>query len=86
MTPINEGHFLIIPKQHYLDLDELEDSLLKELILLTKKLLIRLKKQYNLNGYTIMQNGGIFNDTGHLHIHLFPRYTDDGFGWTNRKE
>ena len=29
-----------------------------------------------------MQNGGKFNDVGHYHLHIFPRYTQDGFGWT----
>lgn len=28
-----------------------------------------------------MQNGGRFNDTGHFHLHIFPRYKDDGFRW-----
>ena len=29
-----------------------------------------------------MQNGGEFNDIGHYHMHVFPRYKGDGFGWT----
>ena len=28
-----------------------------------------------------MQNGGDFNDIGHFHLHIFPRYILDGFGW-----
>ena len=28
-----------------------------------------------------MQNGGEFNDVGHYHLHIFPRYKDDGFSW-----
>jgi diadenosine tetraphosphate (Ap4A) HIT family hydrolase len=28
-----------------------------------------------------MQNGGEFNDVGHYHLHIFPRYQGDGFGW-----
>lgn len=30
-----------------------------------------------------MQNGGIFNDIGHYHMHIFPRYKNDGFTWTS---
>lgn len=30
-----------------------------------------------------MQNGGAFNDVGHYHLHIFPRYRGDGFGWTH---
>lgn len=29
-----------------------------------------------------MQNGGEFNDIGHYHMHIFPRFKGDGFGWT----
>ncbi|MGN1113836.1 MAG: hypothetical protein ACI4RC_01785 [Oscillospiraceae bacterium] len=28
-----------------------------------------------------MQNGGVFNDVGHYHLHIFPRNKYDGFGW-----
>ena len=41
-----------------------------------------LKEIYKPNGYTIMQNGGEFNDVGHYHLHIFPRYSGDGFEWT----
>ena len=35
------------------------------------------------DGYSIMQNGGEFNDIGHYHLHIFPRFKGDGFGWTS---
>lgn len=35
---------------------------------------------------SIMQNGGEFNDVGHYHMHIFPRYVGDGFGWTYGSE
>ena len=43
---------------------------------------ICIKNIYNPNGYSIMQNGGVFNDVSHYHLHIFPRYLNDGFGWT----
>lgn len=33
-----------------------------------------------------MQNGGEFNDVGHYHLHIFPRFKGDGFGWTYSDE
>ena len=80
--PINEGHILLIPKKHYLDVDELPSKLLAELMESSQKLVKAIKKAYNPEGYSIMQNGGKFNDVGHYHLHIFPRYTEDGFGWT----
>jgi histidine triad (HIT) family protein len=37
------------------------------------------KEVYKPGGITILQDGGIFNDLGHYHMHVFPRYEADGF-------
>lgn len=81
MEPINEGHVLLVPKEHYLDVDEMPDEVLVHLMLVSKKIVSALKEIYKPNGYSIMQNGGDFNDVGHYHLHIFPRYAGDGFGW-----
>ena len=73
IDPINEGHILVIPKEHYLDIDEIPKELLTRLLDITQKIVIAIKKTYNPNGYSIMQNGGKFNDIGHFHLHIFPR-------------
>ena len=80
--PINEGHVLVVPKQHYLDIDELPCEILSHLINVSKKIVCALKETYHPEGYSIMQNGGEFNDVGHYHMHIFPRYIEDGFGWS----
>lgn len=81
--PINEGHILLIPKKHYLDVDELPKELLTEIMETSQRLVTAIKKVYKPDGYSIMQNGGAFNDVGHYHLHVFPRYNEDGFGWTS---
>ncbi len=81
MDPINEGHVLLVPKAHYLDADEMPDEILSHLMLVSKKIIAAIKEVYNPDGYTVMQNGGIFNDIGHYHMHIFPRYRRDSFGW-----
>ncbi len=86
MEPINEGHVLLVPKQHYLDADEIPNELLEHLMIVSKKIIAALKEIYHPDGYSIMQNGGKFNDVGHYHIHIFPRYEGDGFGWTYGSE
>ena len=67
MEPINEGHILLVPKEHYLDVDEI----LSHLMIISKKIVSVLKEIYRPNGYSIMQNGGEFNDVGHYHLHIF---------------
>ncbi|MET1014088.1 MAG: HIT family protein, partial [Paenisporosarcina sp.] len=77
--PFNEGHVLILPKNHIHDADELDentaDSIMKASILISKAL----KKLYNPDGITICQNGGIFNELTHYHMHVVPRYKDQSF-------
>lgn len=82
IDPINEGHILIIPKQHYHDIDELDEDNAYHIFKFSIKTTKVLKKIYKPDGYGIMQNGGIFTDFGHFHLHVFPRYKSDGFGWT----
>ncbi len=86
MEPINEGHILLVPKEHYFDVDEVPDEVLAHLMIVSKKIVSVLKEIYNPNGYSIMQNGGMFNDIGHYHLHIFPRYLNDGFGWIYGKD
>lgn len=83
--PINEGHILIVPKKHYLDIEELPAEILNEIMELSQRIVKVLKMIYNPNGYSIMQNGGEFNDIGHFHLHIFPRYQNDGFGWISNE-
>ena len=81
IDPINEGHILLITKKHYLDLDEIPEDEVTEIFNCAKKIVKALKKVYKLNGYSIMQNGGAFNDIGHFHLHIFPRFYYDGFSY-----
>ncbi len=79
--PIQEGHVLIIPKAHFLDVDELPEALLGRIMRLSQRVVTSLKKAYAPDGYSILQNGGACNDIGHYHLHIFPRHEKDGFGW-----
>ena len=82
IEPINEGHVLIVPKQHVDTIEELSDETLTDIMGVAKKIVTALKDIYGNEGYSIMQNGGKFCDFGHAHFHVFPRYDNDGFGWT----
>lgn len=81
IDPLNEGHTLILPKRHYKDLEEIDEvtihSIMNAAVIISKAL----KGIYRPDGLSIIQNGGVFNDLDHYHMHVFPRYTNDGFGW-----
>ncbi|SEM20922.1 Diadenosine tetraphosphate (Ap4A) hydrolase [Mesobacillus persicus] len=77
--PFNEGHVLILPKNHIYDADELDKttamSIMKASMLLSKAI----KRLFKPDGITICQNGGIFNELTHYHMHVVPRYKDQSF-------
>ncbi|WP_426454140.1 HIT family protein [Paenibacillus sp. S-38] len=81
IAPLNGGHVLLLPKRHALDLDELAPEDLRALTEAAARIARALKLLYAPDGITTMSNGGIFNDLGHVHLHVFPRYQEDGFGW-----
>ncbi len=78
--PFNEGHALILPKRHVVEADELDidtaSAIMNASILLSKAL----KLIYKPDGITIIQNGGIFNELTHYHMHVVPRYENQQFG------
>ena len=80
--PITKGHIIILPNQHYLDLDEIPDAIINRIFKLSKEYVRLLKEKFGAPGYSIMQNGGMFNDIRHFHVHVFPRFTKEEFSWT----
>lgn len=65
---------------------KIPDEVLSHLMHISKMIVVALKNIYHADGYSIMQNGGKFNDIGHYHLHIFPRYENDGFGWIYGEE
>ncbi|HEY2491664.1 MAG TPA: HIT family protein [Paenibacillus sp.] len=82
IAPFNEGHILILPKEHFHDLEELKQDTLTAIMDAAVRMTNIIKKIYKPDGISICQNGGIFNDLTHFHMHVIPRYKDDGFTWS----
>lgn len=83
--PATRGHALILPKEHYANLYEIPDGLLSKAAVLSKKLVTALTEKLHADGYNVVQNNGetAGQTVFHFHIHLIPRYKDDGqlIGW-----
>lgn len=81
-NPASKGHALIIPKEHYANLYELEDSLAGKAMILAKKMITKLTDVLGCEGYNLVQNNGecAGQTVFHFHLHLIPRYKDDGVG------
>lgn len=78
-NPEANGHMLIIPKKHYLDVNDIDLDLLKHINDISRKMYQLLKDKLKAEGVTIFQNNGSAQAVKHYHMHLLPRYKDDGF-------
>lgn len=83
--PASKGHALILPKEHYANLYELDDELAAKVLVLAKKMITKLTDILGCDGYNIVQNNGeaAGQTVFHFHLHMIPRYKDDhvGLGW-----
>ena len=79
IEPASKGHALILPKEHYANLYELDDELTSKVLVLAKKMVVALTDILGCDGYNILQNNGpVAGQTVfHFHMHLIPRYKDD---------
>lgn len=82
IDPFNEGHTLILPKKHILDVDELDAETAYAVMQASQHLSAALKRLFKPDGIRICQDGGKFNDLTHYHMHIIPRYEGDGMGWS----
>ena len=80
-----KGHALILPKQHYANLYELDDSVASKVLVLAKKMITKMTDILGCDGYNIVQNNGeaAGQTVFHFHMHLIPRNKGDevGLGW-----
>ncbi|PEJ99021.1 HIT family protein [Bacillus wiedmannii] len=78
-APFYPGHTLIVPKQHIVEVDELNDVVAKSVMDASKLIAKAIKSLYKPEGITVCQNGGIFNELTHYHMHVVPRYKERSF-------
>ena len=74
INPDSVGHTLIIPKKHYLDLNDIDMNTLAHIMEIAKMLKLRIEEKLNCYGLTIIQNNGDIQEVKHFHLHLKPFY------------
>ena len=80
INPNNDGHLLVIPKEHKANLYEMDDdTLIYMLNIIREKLKPILSDKLNIQGLTISQNNDYGQEVKHFHIHVIPRYKNDKF-------
>lgn len=83
-SPAAPGHALILPKNHASNLFEADDALLAKALPLAKKVAQAIQEEFHCDGINIQQNNGLAagQTVFHFHIHVIPRYENDGLGIT----
>lgn len=72
--PDSNGHTLIIPKKHTLDLETIDTETLTHIMETAKMLKKRLEDKLHISGVTLIQNNGSVQEVKHYHLHLKPHY------------
>ena len=77
------GHTLVMPKEHYENIFDLDEETAKHLFSVVTKI----AKHYNcvipnLKGLNLLNNNGVKagQTVMHYHMHIIPRYDDDDLG------
>ncbi|MDE7321567.1 MAG: HIT family protein [Lachnospiraceae bacterium] len=78
-SPATKGHALILPKNHFKNLYEIDDNTASKVLPLAKKMAAVMTEKLGCDGFNVVQNNNeIAGQTiFHFHVHLIPRYNDD---------
>ena len=78
--PGNHGHVIVIPNAHVENIYEIDEELLGAVYRTVRRVAGALKEVYDCSGTSTRQHNEPDGnqDVWHLHVHVFPRYADDG--------
>ena len=78
ISPVSEGHALIILKEHYKDLTEVPEEIAQKALPLAKRLGIAMMETLGCSAFNVLQNNGAAagQTVFHFHMHVIPRYED----------
>ena len=79
LGPASKGHALILPKEHYRNLYDIDEEVVAKAMILAKKMVNKLTKVLDCDGYNIVQNNEecAGQSVFHFHMHLVPRFIKD---------
>ena len=79
INPNTNGHLLVLPKEHYTNIMDIKDEIITHsLKVIRENLFPLLKEKLNCKGLTLAENNELGQEIKHFHIHLIPRYPEDG--------
>lgn len=88
INPVNPGHVLVIPKKHATNIFDIDAESWSRVAESVRKVAVALERGVGCDGVNLMMNnrehaGQVID---HPHVHLIPRYKDDGLKlWPHKK-
>ena len=77
INPSSNGHCLVIPKKHFVDINDIDSEYLNHIFTVVKEMLPILESKLNYDGISLCQNNGFVQDVKHFHLHLIPKYKNN---------
>ena len=74
LGPASRGHALILPKEHFKDLCELDEQVAAKVLPLAGKIGAAMKQALGCSGFNVVQNNGetAGQTVFHFHVHIIP--------------
>ena len=81
IQPVNNGHVLVVPREHHESLLDVPEALGLHLFKVTMRLANAIRSVTGSNDLNIVVNSGAAagQDEPHYHVHIIPRMEGDGF-------
>jgi len=85
IQPVNPGHVLVIPSSHASNLAELDATVGSQLFIVGQRVAAALRESGGIRceGVNLLLADGeaAGQEVFHVHLHVFPRFKGDGFGY-----
>jgi histidine triad (HIT) family protein len=75
-----EGHTLVVPRAHARDIWDVSDEDVAAVSVMTKRVAVLLDERLSPGGLNVTQSNrdAGWQDVFHFHVHVIPRWSDDG--------
>jgi histidine triad (HIT) family protein len=84
IQPITHGHMLVVPREHAILMSDLNETAAMRTFRVARHLSEVVRHTLGAGGVNLFVADGevAFQDVPHFHVHVIPRYPNDGFGLT----
>ena len=78
--PISSGHTLVVPKQHFVRVDQCPEDVISKISVCISNVSKAVLTATEADGYNVLCNNGraAGQIVDHVHFHIVPRYDNDG--------